>query len=96
MSVHLAVNINDMTHRVFDEALFERDLTPEAVLQVGVYVLGLMEKAKRIELVDKDGIVTQVKHIELRMPAPPHDIDDFNLRLIQSGSSAVFFDHEII
>lgn len=90
MSVHLAVNIADDSHRVFDEAFFERGMSPEAVLTAGVYLLELFQNAKRIERVDADGNVTEVKTPELRMPGPPHDMDVFNLYLMAAGSTALF------
>jgi hypothetical protein len=96
MTTKLEVNINDLTHRVFDNAFFEHNRTPEEALQLGVRVLSLLENAKAVQLVDCDGNVEELTSLSLTMPGPPNDIDVFNLCLMQAGSSAKFWDHEIV
>jgi hypothetical protein len=73
MTVHLSVNINERTSRILRWAELERGMSPQQVLDVGVWCLDLMMNAKEIYLVDKNGDIEPVYEI---IPTDPGSIYD--------------------
>jgi len=66
--VRLEVNIHETTQRALRWAELERDMSPQMVIECGVWLLQLLQNSVETSLIHEDGTVEYIDSISIEPP----------------------------